>query len=74
MKQIISHHNKAMLIKESNIENTINNFNCHVPVKETCPVEEKCQVSSLIYQATVTRHKNNKDKSYIGLTDNTFKT
>ena len=72
MKQIISHHNKAMLIKESNVENTINNCNCHV--KETCPVKEKCQVSSLMYQATVTRHKNNKDKSYIGLTDNTFKT
>ena len=28
----------------------------------------------LIYQAMVTRHDYNKDESYIGLTDNTFKT
>ena len=34
----------------------------------------KCQTSSLIYQATVTCHDNNKDETYIGLTDNTFKT
>ena len=32
------------------------------------------QTSSLIYQATVTRHDHNKEESYIGLTDNTFKT
>ena len=38
------------------------------------PVNQKCQTSSLIYQATVTRHDNNKEESYIGLTDNTFKT
>ena len=38
------------------------------------PAHNKCQTSSLIYQATVTRHDNNKDETYIGLTDNTFKT
>ena len=43
-------------------------------IKETCPVNQKCQTSSLIYQATVTRHDNNKEESYIELTDNTFKT
>ena len=47
------------------------NYNCYV--KETCPVDEKCQTSSLIYQASVTQHDNNKDESYIELTDNTFK-
>ena len=46
--------------------------NCRI--KEACPVNQKCQTSSLIYRATVTRHDNNKEESYIGLTDNTFKT
>ena len=31
-------------------------------IKEACPVNQKCQTSSLIYQATVTRHDNNKEQ------------
>ena len=72
VKQIISNHNKTILTKESSTEDTTNNCNCRV--KEKCPVDNKCQTSSLIYQATVTRHDNNKDETCIGLTDNTFKT
>ena len=72
VKQIISNHNKAILTKDSSTEDTTNNCNCRI--KEKCPVDNKCQTSSLIYQATVTRHDNNKDETYIGLTDNTFKT
>ena len=72
MKQIISNHNKTTLTKDNNTGSRTNNCNCRV--KEACPVDQKCQTSSIIYQATVTRHDNNKDKSYIGLTDNTFKT
>ena len=66
-KQIISNHSKTILTKENNTENTTNNCNCRA--KETCPADKKCQTSSLIYQATVTRHDNNKDETYIGLTD-----
>ena len=69
VKQIISNHNKRILTKESNTENTTNNCNCRI--KEACPGDKKCQTSSLIYQARVTRHDNNMDKTYIGLTDNT---
>ena len=72
MKQIISNHNKTILNKDNNTECKTNNCNCRI--KEACPVNQKCQTSSLIYQATVTRHHNNKEESYIGLTDNTFKT
>ena len=73
----ISHRLKAKYIimifsKTNNTENTTNNCNCRA--KEKCPVDKKCQTSSLIYQATVTRHDNNKDATYIGLTNNTFKT
>ena len=72
MKEIISNHNKTILNKDNNTESKTNNCNCRI--KEECPVNQKCQTSSLIYQATVTRHDNNKEESYIGLTDNTFKT
>ena len=58
--------------RTQNTESKTNNCNCRI--KEACPVNQKCQTSSLIYQATVTRHDNNKEESYIGLTDNTFKT
>ena len=72
MKQIISNHNKTILNKDNNTESKTSNCNCRI--KEACPVNQKCQTSSLIYQAKVTRHDNNKEESYIGLTDNTFKT
>ena len=72
VKQIIPNHNKTILTKESSTENTTNS--CYCRVKQKYPVDNKCQTSSLIYQATVTRHDNNKDETYIGLTDNTFKT
>ena len=39
-----------------------------------CPLDGKCLTSSIIYQATVTRQDNDKSETYIGLTDNSFKT
>ena len=33
----------------------------------------QCQIKGVVYQATVTRHDNNKEETYIGLTENTFK-
>ena len=72
MKQIILNHNKRILNKDNNTESKTTSCNCRI--KEACPVNQKCQTSSLIYQATVTRHDNNKEESYIALTDNTFKT
>ena len=69
VKQIISNYNKTILTKENNTQNTTNNCDCRI--KETCSVDNKCQTSSLIYQAAVMRH-GNKDETYIGLTDNTF--
>ena len=71
MKQIISNHNETILNKDNNTESKTSNCSCRI--KEACPVNQKCQTSSLIYQTSVTRHENNKAESYIGLTDNTFK-
>ena len=47
---------------------------CHVLSRHLVMFGIFAKTSSLIYQATVTRHDNSKEESYIGLTDNTFKT
>ena len=59
------------MAKANNTDITTNNCNCHV--KDICPIDQTCQTSSLVYKASVTRH-DNKNESYTGLTDNTFKT
>ena len=42
--------------------------------KNACPLAGNCLQSSVIYQATVTRKDSNKEETYIGLTENAFKT
>ena len=42
--------------------------------KTKCPLESKCQISGVVYQATVTREDTQKDETYVGLTENEFKT
>ena len=42
--------------------------------KNTCPLNGNCLQSSLIYHATVTRKDNGTIETYIGLTENDFKT
>ena len=46
---------------------------CNCQKNKTCPLDGQCQTKSIIYQATVTRHDNNKEETYVGLTENTFK-
>ena len=47
---------------------------CNCRQKNTCPLNGNCLQSSVIYQATVKRHDTNTSETYIGLTENTFKT
>ena len=72
MDQIISAHNKHVLTKQ-NLQPTMEN-NCNCRVQNQCPLDGNCLADNIVYQATVTRHDNNKEESYIGLTENTFKT
>ena len=51
-----------------------NTKNCNCRKNKTCPLDGQCQTKSIIHQATVTRHDNNKEETYVGLTENTFKT
>ena len=40
---------------------------------DTCPVDEKCQMQGVVYQATVSREDNNTTETYTGLTARRFK-
>ena len=71
MNQIISKHNKS--ITKSKPNNPVQK-DCNCRRGTTCPLNGKCQQKGVIYQATVTRNDDNKKDTYIGLTDNTFKT
>ena len=76
-KQIINNHNKRILNSSELPVKTGNNTKhktCNCRQKETCPLNGNCLQSSFIYQATVTRQNNNTSETYIGLTENDFKT
>ena len=78
-KQIIDNHNKRILTASIQADDTaaattINNKTCNCRQKNACPLDGNCLQPSVIYQATVTRKENNKTETYIGLTENDFKT
>ena len=81
-KQIIDNHNKRILTASIQIDDTAtaaaatidNNKTCNCRQKNACPLDGNCLQSSVIYQATVTRKDNNTTETYIGLTENDFKT
>ena len=79
-EQIIDNHNNCILNSSKHINDTADNTNtkdtktCNCRQKNTCPLNGNCLQSSLIYQATVTRKDNSTTETYIGLTENDFKT
>ena len=78
-KQIIDNHNKRILTASIQADDTaaaaiINNKTCNRRQKNACPLDGNCLQPSVIYQATVTRKDNNTTETYIGLTENDFKT
>ena len=77
-KQIIDNHNKRILRSSGHTnvpaDHTKNNKTCNCRQKNTCPLNGHCLQSSVIHQATVTRSDNNTTETYIGLTENDFKT
>ena len=70
MKAHISAHNKKIL---RNDIQTAHGCNCQ-PNSDPCPLAGQCLVSSVVYKATVTTNQLNlKEKTYIGMTKNSFK-
>ena len=64
---LINSHNKKLIKKSDKKENF---FNCRS--KTNCPVENKCCINNVIYQAKVSISKDGY-KMYIGSTKRSFK-
>ncbi|GFR84580.1 inositol hexakisphosphate and diphosphoinositol-pentakisphosphate kinase 2 [Elysia marginata] len=76
IKQIITTHNKKVLQASQNNEESKNNpgKQCNCRKKQDCPVEGECLKENVIYQAIVEEKETKTTETYIGLTQNTFKT
>ena len=72
IQQVISNHNRSLIKK--NIGQAPPGNDCNCRISSNCPLDGKCLTSSIIYQATVSRQDTQKEETYIGLTENTFKT
>ena len=73
VKSIISSHNKRILKQETE-KNKEPEPECNCRQKNSCPLKGKCLTKGVVYQATVTDAKRNQSQTYVGLTENTFKT
>ena len=69
IKSIINGHNTT-LANTNNTPEQVRTCNCRAP--QSCPLEGKCLSTNIIYQAKVT--SNGRVETYVGLTENTFKT
>ena len=72
MKQMISSNNKKIV--NANRPQEPEQAKCNCRRKSECPLGNNCKVKGIIYQATVTTTDTQKEETYIGLTDNSFKT
>ena len=69
MKNVISTHNSKVInsVKE-------NERPCSCPKNKTCPLQGKCLLRNIVYQATITPTQNQtQPETYVGLTSTTFK-
>ena len=71
IKQTIDGHDKTKL---SQTTTTSEESTCNCRTKEECPMSKKCLVESIVYQATVCTNDNSPPQTYVGLTENAFKT
>ena len=76
MHNVISAHNKAVLSKQSQLNDTNNSKSkeCNCRQKDSCSLSGKCLTDSVVYQATVTRDDTTEEKTYVGHTEREFKT
>ena len=69
IKHNIDGHNKSVLSKKNA---ATRNCNCRKPAD--CPMNDDCLKQSVVYQATVSTNDGRPDQTYVGLTENSFKT
>ena len=68
IQSIINSHNRK-IINEQIKNNENENKSCNCQKKNTCPINNKCCTSCVIYKATI----NNEKTNYIGMTQGKFK-
>ena len=73
VNQTIRNHNKKLLQQHRN-EKAPTETTCNCRQKESCPLKGHCLTKCVVYKATVTETVTNKQETYVGLTENTFKT
>ena len=66
LKQNINGLNKSMKIVPPTF--------CNCRVKTECPISGNCIKESVVYQATVSTEDHHPPQTYVGLTENYFKT
>ena len=69
LKQNIDGHNKSILHNK-----IVPPRSCNCRVQTECPLSGNCLKESVVYQATVSTEDNNPPQTYVGLTENSFKT
>ena len=72
-KQAIINHNERLLQDQSEDKPTSEKM-CNCRCREECPLDGKCLRECIVYKATVTQTQSNNKETYIGFTDNAFKT
>ena len=76
VKQTISNNNHRLLqlhrVKKNQLK--IANYVTVGKKKNSCPLDGKCLTKCVVYKATVTETTSNNQDTYIGLTENEFKT
>ena len=71
MDSVVKAHNSKILRKVENLQTT-DQRSCNCRDKAKCPVGNNCLQANVVYKATV-QHES-KTSTYIGMTENTFKT
>ena len=74
VKQTISNDNHHLLQLHRMKESTQDSKLCNCRQKNSCPLDGKCLTKCVVYKATVTETISNNQETYIGLTENKFKT
>ena len=51
----------------------IESYGCNCRDRDSCPMENQCLTSQIVYRADVSNNKDNETKFYYGLTETSFK-
>ena len=74
VERIISNKNHRLLQLHRMKKSTQDSRLCNCRQKNSCPLDCKCLTKCVVYKATVTETASNNQETYIGLTENEFKT